>query len=211
VTIKDILAKAAKGEQLTEDERAVLAGYDPDGAVNSAAAAARKKAEADAAKAAQDAADLKAKLDEALAKLADFDGKGKSEMQKLADQVASLTKQVADANAEKAKLVRQQKLDDVIRASGLQFVKEVDGSIMRGALVKEFEGLPDDALADAEKVTPIINTFRARNRAVILDTSGHGAGNPPHDPGAGAADRAKRIEDMSPAERKADLKKSGVL
>ncbi len=209
--IKDILAKVTKGETLTDEEKQALAGFDPDAVVNSAAAAARKKAESDAAKAAQEAADLKAKLDAAMAKLTEAEGKGKTDLQKLQEQVATLSRQVETANAEKAKLVRQQKLDDVIRSSGLQFVKEVDGSIMRSALVKEFEGLPDDALADAEKVTPILNTFRARNKAVILDTSGHGAGGPAHTPGSGAEDRAKEIEQMTPEQRRADMKKRGIL
>lgn len=211
MTIKDILAKVANGETLSDEERAALAGFDPDVAVNSAAAAARKKAESDAAKAAQDAANLKAQLDEALAKLADSDGKGKSEVQKLADQVATLQQQVADANAEKARLVRQQKLDDVIRGTGLQFVKDVDGGIMRKALEGEFSGLTDEDLADAAKVKPVVDTFRARNKAVILDTSGHGAGHAPHQSPVDATERLKALEAQTPEDRKKDLKKSGVL
>jgi len=211
MTIKEILAKVAKGEALTDEEKAMAAGYDPDASVNSAAAAARKKAEADAEKARADLQSLTQKLSEAEAKLNDAAGKGKTDLEKLSGQVATLTQQVQAAQAEKAKLVRQQKLDDVIRTSGIQFVKDVDGGIMRQALVREFEGLPDDDLADAAKVAPIVGTFRARNKAVILDTSGHGTGNPPHQPGGTPEDRAKAIEAMTPEQRRDDMKKRGIL
>lgn len=211
MTIRDILAKVAKGETLTDEEKALAGGYDPDSAVNSAAAAARKKSEAEAEKARKDLEDLQKRLGDAEARLQDAAGKGKTDLEKLTAQVATLTNQVQAAQAEKAKLIRQQKLDDVIRQSGIQFVSEVDGSIMRGALVNEFAGLADEDLADGAKVKPVIDTFRARNKAVILDASGHGAGAGPHRPGASADERAKAIEAMTPEQRREDLKKRGIL
>lgn len=206
MTIIEILTKVRKGEQLTADEQAFVGSYDHQKELDSSAAAARKKAEADAAKVAQDLATAQQQLKEAQAKLADADGKGKSETQKLSEQIAALQKQVQEGSAERAKLVRQQKLDDVFRGTGLQFVKEVDGSIMRGALLREFEGLSDEELANADKVTPIVNTFRARNKAVILDTSGHGAGANPRGAGSGGGEfggttfTREQIGKMSPAE-----------
>jgi hypothetical protein len=128
-------------------------------------------------------------------------------LQKLQEQLAVLQKQVETATTEKQKLLRQQKLDDVIRKSGIQFVQEVDGNIMRRALENEFAPLVDDDLAVDDKVKPVIETFRARNKAVILDMSGHGTGLPPHQQ-SDAATRAKKIEEMTPAERKADMKKA---
>lgn len=212
MTIKDILAKAAKGETLGDEEKQLLTGFDPDAAVNSAAAAARKKAEAEAEKAHADLAALSQKLNEAEAKLQDAAGKGKTDLEKLTTQVATLTQQVQAAQAEKAKLIRQQKLDDVIRQSGLQFVKEVDGGIMRAALVNEFGDLSDEDLAVADKVKPVLDTFRARNKAVILDTSGHGAGGlPPAAGKSGTGLSGKPVAEMSPEERREDLKKRGVL
>jgi len=211
MTIKDILAKAAKGEALTAEEKSFAESYDPQKELDSTAAAARKKAEADAEKARADLQALTTKLSEAEAKLNDAAGKGKTDLEKLTTQVATLTSQVQAAQAEKAKLVRQQKLDDVIRGSGIQFVKDVDGGIMRQALVREFEGLPDDDLVDAAKVAPIVTTFRARNKAVILDTSGHGAGAGPHQTGGTPEDRVKVIEAMTPEQRREDLKKRGIL
>lgn len=212
MNLKDILAKVAKGEALTDAEKAFLAGYDPQKDLDAAAAAARKKAEADALKASQDLATTQQQLKDAQTKLEEAGNKGKTDLQKLQEQVATLTQQVTAASAEKAKLIRQQKLDDVIRGSGVQFVKEVDGGIMRNALVNEFAGLTDDDLANAEKVKPVLETFRARNKAVILDASGHGAGTSPHaQPGGNAEDRHKAIESMTPEQRREDLKKSGII
>lgn len=208
--IKDILTKLAKGETLTAEEKSFLDQYDPQKEIDSAAAAARKKAEADAAKAAEDMATAQQQLKDAQAKLDEAGNKGKTDLQKLQEQIVSLQKQVESSTTEKQKLIRQQKLDDVVRRSGLQFVKEVDGSIMRKALDAEFTQLADADLDLEDKVKPVIETFRARNKAVILDTTGHGTGNPPHAP-TEAADRAKKIEEMTPAERKADMKKSGII
>ena len=119
MTIKDILAKLVKGETLTAEELAFLKGYDPQKDIDSAAAAARKKSEADAAKAVQDLAAAQQQLKDAQTKLDEAGSKGKTDLQKLQDQLAVLQKQVETATSEKQKLVRQQKLDDVIRKSGL--------------------------------------------------------------------------------------------
>jgi multidrug efflux pump subunit AcrA (membrane-fusion protein) len=177
---------------------------------DAAAAAARKKAESDAAKAAADLAEAQKQLKELQGKLDEGANKGKSDMQRLQEQVTLLSQQVQAGQAEKAKLIRQQKLDDVIRRSGIQFVKEVDGGIMRGALVNEFGNLADDELVDDAKVKPVVETFRARNKAVILDTSGHGAGQSTQ-PGGTADERHKAFESMTPELRREQLNNSGVL
>ena len=210
MNLKDILGKVAKGEELTAEEKQVLAGFDPDAHANSAAAAARKKAEADAAKAAADLKAAQERLAEMEGQLSETNNKGKSEAEKLAAKVAELSKTVESVTKEKAQLVRQQKLDDVIRTSGLQFVKEVDGGIMRNALVSEFGNLSDDDLADLEKVKPVIETFRARNKAVILD-AGHGSGGPAHTPDVPTGLDGKPVDQMSAGEREADLKKRGLI
>jgi DNA repair exonuclease SbcCD ATPase subunit len=208
--LKDILAKVKKGEALTDEEKTFLDSYDPDEALSSAATAARRKAEADAAKAAADLKATQDKLAEMQAQLEEAGSKGKTESQKLQEQVAKLTKQFEQASTEKAQLVRQQKLDDVIRQSGLQFVKEVDGMIMRNALVSEFAALSDDELADKDRIKPVVETFRARNKAVILD-QGHGSGSPAHQPNVPRGVDGKPVSEMTPAERAADLKKAGLI
>jgi multidrug efflux pump subunit AcrA (membrane-fusion protein) len=197
---------------LTAEEKAYLASYDPQAALDAAAAAARKKAESDAEKARKDLEQAQAQLKDAQTKLDEAGSKGKTDLQKLQEQVTILGQQVQAGQAEKAKLIRQQKLDDVIRASGLQFVKEVDGGIMRAALVNEFGGLTDEDLATPDKTKPVIETFRARNKAVILDDSGFGTGTRPgQGPGGTAEDRQKAIEQMTPEQRQEDMKKRGIL
>lgn len=199
MTIKDILAKVTKGEALTAEEKAFAESYDPQQALDGVAAAARKKAEADLTKATQDLAASQQALKDLQTKLDDSGNKGKSQLEQLQTQVAALTKQIGEETAAKAKLIRQQKLDDVIRGSGLQFVKEVDGNIMRRALEQEFGPLTDDDLAVADKVKPVLTTFAARNKAVILDTSGHGAGGSPHTPGG--SPEASDAEHMTTEQR----------
>jgi len=211
MNLKDILAKVNKGETLTAEEKTFLADYDPQREMDSVATAARKKAEADAKKASDDLAAAQAQLAEATKKLAEAGDKGKTDLQKLQDQMATISKQLESATADKAKLVRQQKLDEAIRSTGLQFVPEVDANIMRRALEGEFAGLTDEDILVPEKTKPIVETFRARNKAVILDSTGHGAGMPPHTPGSPAAPDNKAIEAMTPEQRKADLKTKGIL
>jgi len=207
--INDILAKLKKGEVLSAEEKAAFDAFDLQAAMDAVATGGRKKAEADAVKAAKDAADAQAKLKELQDTLTEGEGKGKTELQRLQDQIAALSKTVATEQAEKAKLVRQQKLSDVIRESGIQFVQEVDGRIMRQALESEFAQLADDDLADVEKIKPVISTFRARNKAVIADTSGFGTGQRKSEPSP--VDRLKDVEKMTADERAADLKKKGIL
>jgi hypothetical protein len=199
MTIKEILAKVGRNEALTDEEKSAIVAFDPDAAMNAAAAAARKKAETEAQKATSDLSAAMARLSELETKLAEAGGKGKSEVDTMRAQLDAVQKKVADLTAERGKLIREQKLADVIRGSGIQFVKEVDGSIMRRALEGEFAPLSDEDLADADKCKPIVDTFRARNKAVILDASGHGS------------ERHKEVEEMTPDQRKADLKKRGIL
>ena len=210
MNVKDILGKVAKGEALTDDEKAFVASYDPEQATNAAAAAARKKAEAEADKARKDLEALTVRLTDAETRLQDAAGKGKTDLEKLTQQVGTLTQQVQAAQAEKAKLIRQQKLDDVIRKTGVAFVKEVDGGIMRQALINEFGNLTDEDLADDAKTKPVLETFKARNKAVIV-AEGYGSGGTPHTPKVSTGLSGKPVDQMSPAEREADLKKRGIL
>jgi hypothetical protein len=210
-TIKDILNKAAAGEALTDEEKAIATGYDPQRESDAVAAAARKRAESEAETLRKEQATLAAQLKDAQSKLEAASNAGKSDVQKLTEQVNALTQQVTAGAAERAKLVRQQKLDDVIRLSGIEFVPEVDGGIMRNALVGEFAHLADEDLATPEKVAPVIATFAARNKATIVDRSGFGAGGRPGVDGGGAKSRAVEVEKMTPEQRKADLKKRGIL
>lgn len=216
--IKDILAKVAKGEKLSDEETKFLSEYDPDKAINDAAAAARRKAEQDAAdsKKAQDA--LAQQLKDLESKLAET-SKGKmSDAEKAAADQADLRKQLADLSAkfaaketETKQLARQAKVDAVIRASGIQFVKEVDASILTGALAGALKDVADDQLDKTDVVTPILDGFKAKNKAVIVDTSGSGAGTDPARRVEVGVGGGKPIDKMSADERAKDLQARGII
>lgn len=176
MNIKELLAKVTKGETLTTEETAFLAAYDPDKASNGAAAAARKKAE-------QERDALKIQLGELESKLDEAGNAGKSEVEQLKAQVAKLTKAVetatataAKTEAEKKALVRGTKLDRIV--GGLKFVNGLDASLPRMALEHALAGLKDEELDNEEAIKPILEGFTAKNKAILLDTSGGGAGTP---------------------------------
>lgn len=205
MNIKDILAKLAKGETITDAEKAFALEYDPDKSANSAAAAARKAAEKE-----RDA--LKAKLAELEAALEDAGSAGKSEVEQLKAQVTKLTKAVetATANATKAEgekraLVRGTKLDRILGT--LKFVDGLDTTLPRLALERALADLKDEDLDNEDAVKPIIEGFTAKNKAILLDQSGGGAGTPPKDGGRGGSGASVEASKQSDQQRAAHLRK----
>lgn len=200
--IKAMLAKVAKGETLTDEEKAALAGFDPDKAADSKAAAARKEAEKQ-----RDA--LKAQLAELEGKLEEAGSAGKSEVEQLKAQVAKLTKAVDDGKkaaetltGEKRALLRGHKLDRIL--GGIRLVDGLDASLPRLALERALAAVKDEELESDDVVKPILDKFRASNKAIILDESGGGAGTGRKD-GAGAGSGGKKftldgVKAMSPDE-----------
>ncbi len=216
--IQDILAKVAKGESLNDDEKKFLAGFDLQKLIDDGAAAARRVAEGATKKADEAAEALKKQLDDLQKKLDDATKgkmtdaeKAKADQDALLKRLADLEKKYADKEAEAIKLTRQSKVDEVIRGSGIQFVKEVDGKIMTGALAAAFAGVKDDELGKPDVVKPILEAFRSANKAVIVDASGHGSGTVPGQRIETGVATGKPIDQMTPAERQEDLKKRGVI
>lgn len=207
--IKAILAKVRKGEALTDEEKAALEAYDPDKASNTAAAAARKEAEKQ-----RDA--LKAQLAELEGKLEEAGNAGKTEVEQLKLQVAKLTKSVDESKAaltkaesEKRGLIRGSKLDRIM--SGMKFVDGLDVSLPRLALEQALANLKDEELDSEDAVKPIVEAFTTKNKALILDQSGGGAGTGAKDGAGGAGAGGKTPDKMSADERAADLKKRGII
>lgn len=189
--LKDILNKVLKGEALTDDEKKVVSDYDGEQATNAAAAAARRTAEADRDRI---KAELEAKLAELQTKL-EAEGTSKlSDLQKAQAQVDALTKKFGDIEktletekSEKGKLIRQTRINELASASGLRFVDNVDPRLTARAIADAFEGLSVEDLADAVKVKPVVEAFKASNKGLLLDASGHGTGfKGAPNPGAGA-------------------------
>jgi hypothetical protein len=206
--IKAILAKAAKGEALSDEEKTALAAYDPDKAADSKAAAARKEAEKQ-----RDA--LKAQLADLETKLEDAGNAGKSEVELLKKQVEKLSKDlegqklaVTKAEGEKRALVRGTMLDRIM--AGLKLVDGVDAALPRLALERALADVQDADLESEASVKPVLDEFRAKNKALLLDDSGGGGGTPPKD-GAGSGGGALAADKMTPVQREADLKKRGII
>ena len=119
MNIKDILAKLAKGEELTDAEKAFLKTYDPDKEKNDAAAAARRKAEEEAAALKAENAELKKKADEAKkaedeAKKSQMtaDQKRDAEFAELKAKIEGLEKAKTDAEQKAAAVQRSQTIRD---------------------------------------------------------------------------------------------------
>lgn len=208
MNIKELLAKVARGEALTDEEKTALAAYDPDKAANGAAAAARKAAE-------KERDTLKAQLEELQTKLDEAGNAGKSEVEQLKAQVAKLTKAVetaqqaaTKAESDRKALLRGTKLDRIV--GGLKFVDGLDATLPRLALERALADLKDEDLDNETLVQPIVAGFAEKNKAILLDQSGGGAGTPPKDRAGGAPGSSDPMK-MSAAERASDLKKRGIL
>jgi len=183
--LKDILAKVAKGEALTDEEKKFLADHDPEKAANDIAAAARRKAEEKAAALEKEREDLNKKLEEMQGKLDHAANAGKTDLEKAQGQIAGLSKQLNDLQTkiqsteqEKAGMLRNQRLSELRREAGIQFVGGLDQKMLERSFAGAFEGV--DNLDDENVIKVKVDTWKAMNKAAILDASGGGAGSPPH-------------------------------
>jgi hypothetical protein len=183
MNLQSILDKIARGEELTDDEKAFLKEYNLQKTLDDAAAAARRKAEerAQAAEAAKDEAETKAR--EAQEALDAKEQEGKTDHEKLQAENERLKALVAERDAQiealskdKEGLTRDAKLGQIIAGSGIVFIDGVDGEAMTELLKGRFGDLDLDALDDDTQTNPILEAFKTGNEAIIADTSGHGSG-----------------------------------
>ena len=216
MTFKETLAKILKGEALTDDDKKIVAEYDPDASANAAAAAARRKSEAAAAELQAKLTAAETKASEAEAKLAESAGKGKSEIERLRADFAAAAAKVTDletkvTKAEKARgaLERKQAMQAIRAKAAIQFAPGLDQSMLEDSFARALEGAD---LADENVVKLKVSTWATMNKAAILDTTGHGSGSPAHT-GAeeAAAHNHKTIEDMTVEQRAADMKKKKLV
>lgn len=177
--IKALLAKIAKGETLTTEELAFVAAYDPERAANSAAAAARKKAEADL-KTAKD------RVTELESQLADAGDAGKTELEKLQKQVEKLTKTLADkeaviakATADQKKTVRDGKIAKIL--SKFEVMPGVDVELARMGLERALADVGDDDLDGVNETHSAVSEFVSKSPGLFVGDKGGGNGTPPKD------------------------------
>lgn len=213
--IKEILAKVTKAEALTDEEKEFLAGYDPDKIVNSTAAAARKSAEAKLKDKESELQKLQSEIESLRAESEEKANANKPELEKLQRDMAKLTKSLADKESafeklakEKQQLIRNGKISRIM--SGLKFVDGLDQDIARLGIEKCLAVISDDDLDSDDLVSPVLDKFKSANKAILADTSGHGAGNPPKD-AVNSNSKQKPVDQMSAAERAADLRQRGII
>lgn len=165
--LKDILDKVLKGEALTDDEKAFLTAYDEQKALDTAAAAARKKAE-------QEKKAIERSLEEANAKNAELQEKidageaGKkahdTELGKLQKQVAKLMEQNAAAEAKLKANERISTIREAAKAAGITAAKGVSATALE-KLIDLAVGETD--VSDGDALKAVLDAFKTENPAMI--------------------------------------------
>lgn len=177
MNLKELIAKALKGE-LTDEEKKALSEVDPD----SIAAAARKDEAAKRKQAEKEKADIQSKLEEAQAKIEEAENAGKSgaEKEKAALEKALLKVKAAEEKAAKAEADfsnhrRESALDRLM--GSLKFVDGFEPDLIRPAFAARFKDLDENGLKDEAQTKAILEGFKASSKAILADTSGHGGGS----------------------------------
>lgn len=215
MSIKEILAKLTKGEPLTDEEKAVVAGYDPDKAVNDAAAAARRKAEADLAALKKQYDEMKAAIDAEKAK-ADEENKAKlTEAQKreadfkaMQAQLVALTKAKEDAERQSAAVKRSQAIRDAAKAAGITLAPKTVSEKLFFSMLEA--SLGDVDVGKEEQLKTALESFKSENPGIIA-APGSGSGVDSGKPAGPVGLDGKPVEKMTAQERDADLKKRGIV
>jgi len=207
MNIKELLAKISKGEALTDEEKAFVAAYDPDKAVNSSAAAARKSAEAKLKEKEAELLKMQTDIEALKVEAEEKANANKPELEKLTRELEKLKKGLAEKETavqqliqEKRQMIRGGKISRVM--ASLKFVEGLDPDIVRLGVEKSLAAIGDEDLESEDVIKPILESFKAKNKAILVDTSGHGGGNPPKNGGGGANDTMtmKKVKEMSPEE-----------
>lgn len=169
--LADILAKIAKGDALTDDEKAFAGGYDEQKTLDAAAANARKKAEKEA-KDAKDALDaLKSEFDDY--KAANDPAKKQSDLDKALARIAKLEKENADAKAQVAARDRTARIRSLAKEAGINPAKGVSPESL-DLLVDSLMAKID--LDDADAVKTAFDGFKTSNAGLIAAGTVGGAG-----------------------------------
>ena len=183
MTFKEVFAKIAKGETLSDEDKAFLEKLESDteAKVNSAAASARRKAEEEIAAlkaklAEQEKAEgeRKAKEEEARKAKLSEEQRRTEELRRLGEEITKLKEQNEASAKEAARLKRAQRIDDIRSAKNIKFVSGVDSALVKAAFAQIFDGL--ESLDDENEITSRVNDFVGRNKAIIEDTTGKGSG-----------------------------------
>ena len=171
MNIKEILAKVAKGESLTDEEKSFLGAYDPQADIDKASAAARRKAEKERddalAKAAKAAEDLEA------AQTALKNPQKDDQLAKLAKEVEKLTKKNAEAEAKLKATARMEAIRAAAKANGAVAAEGISAEIFDMLLDR---AVGDVDTGDADALKGALEAFKSANPAMIADLGKGGVG-----------------------------------
>lgn len=191
MNIVELIQKFLAGQELSDAEKTALKSYKP-----------------------EDTAALKAQIEELTKKAASAEESKLTETEKLSQKIANLTAQfeasqkaAQEANAKAAQMQRQQSIAAIRQKHGIQFVGGVSPQLLDAAFAGAFEGLED--LNDETKISEAVTAFKSANAALILDTSGSGAGGQPK--GTAPSINGKSAELAGGDDVRAALQASGVL
>jgi DNA repair exonuclease SbcCD ATPase subunit len=208
--IKDLLAKIVAGEALTDAERAEVKDYDPESAVNSAAAAARRASEAKLAQIESARAALAAKL-------AETESQSTTKELSMADQLKALNTRLASIEAARVEaenqtkaLKRAQSIEKVRNQVGINFVPGIDHEYAAEAFERAFKDIevinPED-----EAVKTALTAWTTKNKALILDTTGSGSGQKTSPATLSVAGAGTDVSKMSDQELLAHMKSKKLI
>lgn len=201
--LKDILAKIAKGEALTDEEKTFVGSYDHQKELDTAASAARRKAEGERDRFKGDLEKLQGEFEDY--KTQNDPSKRLTETEKLLKRIEKLE---ADKKAsdERAKtLERTAKIRALAKEAGLNPAKGVDSKtldLLVDNLMREVD------IEDADAVKAAFDGFKTANAGLIDAQTVGGAGvkgKPGGDPFGGANPFAKKTFNLT---RQLELKVS---
>lgn len=195
---KELIQKLLKGETLTEEERQQLEQFDPEAtnkqAIDAAAAAARRKAEEELAKARKDLEAATEKATGLEAKVAQYEEtikgnaqQGNAELKVMKAQLEALNKRAEEADAKAARLEKNARIDAIIAKAGFHYAAGFDEKAINGLLHAKLDALDDAGLKEIEDAaTPfesllhggIFKAHKESWKGALLDESGAGSGSP---------------------------------
>lgn len=199
-TIKDILGKVVKGEDLSDSEKTMIEKWEePD--VETIANARAANIRRDLEKKLQERDNLIAKKDEEIEGLKTGDlselDKTKRELEKLTKASATLGDQLVQEKNKRVELERDHKIDSIV--SQMRFI---DGYNPEDARIILSHKLRDIDLEKDEDVKAKVTEFQTANKGVIVAAAGGGTGVRPTGGNVTTPGKYTReqIKNMTPAE-----------
>ena len=193
--LKDLLAKLAKGEELSEEEKAFVESYEePD--VDALANARSKK---ERLKHEKERADLEAKLEE-LAESLEEAKSGGSELEKLQREVEKINakaEQAAQLLAAEREAHAGTQRANALGKVAVPWLDGVNDAYKQTVINSAFDGIDTEDLADASVTGPIVEKIVADNASFINSGKSGGAGTGGEEKGASGGETKITAENVS--------------